>query len=34
MLNVSATQELHKIITKLTKKVEDLTEKVNSLENK
>ena len=34
MLNVSATQELHKIITKLEKKIEDLTKKVNSLKNK
>jgi len=34
MLNVSATQELHKIIKKLSKKIEDLTNKVNSLENK
>ena len=34
MLNVSATQELHKIIEKLSKKIEDLTNKVNSLENK
>jgi hypothetical protein len=34
MLNVSATQELHKIIVKLEKKIEDLTKKVNSLKNK
>ncbi len=34
MLNVSATQELYKIITKLEKKIEDLTKKVNSLKNK
>ena len=34
MLNVSATQELYKIIKKLSKKIEDLTNKVNSLENK